>query len=95
MNDETSFALRILGFAALSLSVRILTWLSLAGCIALFVYAVLYPTMDRTIAAALFAMLVYLPSLWNEKKERKPNLARVQAIHSQYQNGADQMEERT
>jgi hypothetical protein len=73
----TTEALRILGFAALTLSVRVLTWLSLIGGMGLFAYAVIYPTTDRTIAAALFAALIYLPSLWSEKKERKTNLTRV------------------
>lgn len=67
----TNEALKILGFAALTLSVRVLTWLSLVGGMALFGYAVIEPSRERTIAAALFAILVYLPSLWNEKKERR------------------------
>ena len=67
----TTEALRILGFAALTLSVRVLTWLSLIGGMGLFAYAVVKPSRERTIAAALFAVLVYLPSLWNEKKERR------------------------
>jgi lipid-A-disaccharide synthase-like uncharacterized protein len=71
MTDQMIEAMRILSFAALTLSVRVLTWLSLLGVTGLFIYAVLYPTIDRTIAAALFALLVYLPSLWTEKKERR------------------------
>jgi hypothetical protein len=66
----TTEALRILGFAALTLSVRVLTWLSLLGGMGLFAYAVIYPTTDRTIAAALFAALIYLPSLYSEKHKR-------------------------
>lgn len=71
MTDQMIEAMRILSFAALTLSVRVLTWLSLFGVTGLFIYAVLYPTMERTTAAALFALLVYLPSLWTEKKERR------------------------
>jgi hypothetical protein len=67
----TTEALRILGFAALTLSVRVLTWLSLIGVMAIFGYAVVFPSPDRTIAAALFAVLVFIPSLIMEKKERR------------------------
>ncbi len=69
-DSMTTEALRILGFAALTLSVRVLTWLSLLGGMGLFAYAVIYPTTDRTIAAALFAALIYLPSLYSEKHKR-------------------------
>ncbi len=69
MNNEWD-AGRILAFAALTLSVRILTWLSTLGAMALFTYAVLFPATDRTIAAALFALLVFLPALYSEKKPR-------------------------
>lgn len=79
MNDPTQEALRILAFAALTLSVRVLTWLSLIGGMALFTYAVLYPQMDRTIAAALFAVLMFLPALWSEKKPKaKPTVRYVE-----------------
>jgi hypothetical protein len=65
---ETTDPLRILAFAALTLSVRILTWLSLLGGTALFAYAVIEPTNERTIAAALYAVLVYMPSLLIERR---------------------------
>lgn len=71
MNDPTQEALRILAFAALTLSVRVLTWLSLIGGMALFTYAVLYPSDGRTVAASLYAALIFLPSLWSERKPRQ------------------------
>ena len=84
MNDSmTTEALRILGFAALTLSVRVLTWLSLIGGMGLFAYAVVEPSRERTIAAALFAILVYLPSLWNEKKERRAAPQQIQRYQEQ------------
>jgi hypothetical protein len=64
-------AARILAFAALTLSVRILTWISLIGGMALFTYAVLYPGDARTLAASLYALLIFLPALWSEKRERR------------------------
>ena len=69
--NENSQALRILGFAALTLSVRILTWCSLVGAMALFGYAVALPSTDRTIAAALFAVLVFLPCVINERRPKQ------------------------
>lgn len=72
MNDSmTNEALRILGFAALTLSVRVLTWCAMIGGMGLFSYAVAYPSQERTIAAALFAVLIFIPSLWSEKRERR------------------------
>lgn len=73
MNQESAMteALRILAFAALTLSVRVLTWLALTGGMALFGYAVLYPNQDRTFAAALFAVLIFIPALWSEKREKR------------------------
>jgi uncharacterized membrane protein YqjE len=72
MQDSmTTEALRILAFAALTLSVRVLTWLSLIGGMSLFGYAIYEPNRERTIAAALFAVLMFIPSLWSEKKERR------------------------
>jgi hypothetical protein len=67
----TTEALRILAFAALTLSVRVLTWIALIGGMALFGYAVLYPNQDRTFAAALFAVLIFIPALWSEKREKR------------------------
>jgi lipid-A-disaccharide synthase-like uncharacterized protein len=67
----TTEALKILGFAALTLSVRILTWFGLAGSMGLFAYAVIFPDTLRIISAALFAVLVFIPSLIVEKKERR------------------------
>jgi lipid-A-disaccharide synthase-like uncharacterized protein len=67
----TTEALKILGFAALTLSVRVLTWFGLFGSMALFGYAVAYPDDRRIIAAALFAILVFIPSLIVERKERR------------------------
>jgi len=75
MNDSMTEALRILGFAALTLSVKILTWLSLTGAIAAFAYALIEPNRERTIVAAAYAVLVYLPSLFIE---RRPKPAVVQ-----------------
>ena len=69
-------ALRILGFAALTLSVRVLTWLSLLGGMGLFAYAVLYPDPLRTGAACAYAILIFIPALWSEKKEKRPPPAR-------------------
>lgn len=72
MNDSMNTeALRILAFAALTLSVRVLTWIALIGGMALFGYAVLYPNQDRTFAAALFAVLIFIPALWSEKREKR------------------------
>lgn len=79
MEDSSQQALRILAFAALTLSVRVLTWLSLVGGIALFAYAVLYPQQERTIAAALFAVLIFIPALWSERKPKvKPTVRYVE-----------------
>jgi hypothetical protein len=84
MQDSmTNEALKILGFAALTLSVRVLTWLSLVGAMALFGYAVWLPSPERTLAAALFACLVFMPSLWSEKKQRPA--AQPQPRQQQYQ----------
>ena len=74
----TTEALKILGFAALTLSVRVLTWFGLAGSMGLFAYAVIFPDTLRIIAAALFAVLVFIPSLVTEKKERRAQPIRVQ-----------------
>ena len=95
MQDSmTTEALRILGFAALTLSVRVLTWLSLLGGMALFGYAVLYPTTDRTIAASLFAALMFLPALWSEKKEKRANIVQAETIRRQnWANGLQQAQE--
>ncbi len=72
MQDSgTTEALKILSFAALALSVRVLTWLALIGGMVLFGYAVLYPNQDRTFAAALFAILIFIPALWSEKREKR------------------------
>lgn len=70
-DSTTNEALKILGFAALTLSVRILTWLSLIGGLALFGYAVLAPDHERTFAASLYAVLIFIPALWSEKRERR------------------------
>ena len=72
MNESGMDAARILAFAALTLSVRVLTWTSLLAGVALFTYAVLYPSDGRTLAASLFAALIFLPALWSEKKPRAP-----------------------
>jgi hypothetical protein len=71
-DSMTTEALRILGFAALTLSVRVLTWLSLLGGMALFGYAVLYPDPMRTAAACAYAVLIFIPALWSEKKTNRP-----------------------
>jgi len=86
----TTDALKILGFAALTLSVRVLTWLALLGGMALFAYAVLYPDLQRTGAACGYALLVFLPSLWSEKKQNRQAPARIQK--TQWANG-QQVEE--
>lgn len=84
MQDSmTNEALKILGFAALALSVRVLTWVSLLGGMALFGYAVWNPSDQRTVAASLFALLVFIPSLWSEKKQRPA--AQPQPRQQQYQ----------
>ena len=70
--------LKILGFAALTLSVRVLTWLSLTGALGVFAYAVYEPTRERTIAAALFAILVYVPALVIEKRSQRAPIRRQQ-----------------
>jgi hypothetical protein len=79
-NPTTTSALQILGFAALTLSVRVLTWLALLGGMALFAYAVLYPDLQRTGAACGYALLVFLPALWSEKKQNRTAAARTAAI---------------
>lgn len=72
MNDSmTNEAMKMLAFAAFTLSVRVLTWLALIGSMALFGYAVWNPNPDRTIAAALFAVLIFIPALWSEKREKR------------------------
>lgn len=76
MNQATTNALQILGFAALTLSVRVLTWLALLGGMGLFSYAVLYPDLQRTGAACGYALLVFLPALWSEKKQNRQAPAR-------------------
>lgn len=67
----TTEAIKMLSFAALALSVRVLTWIALIGGMGLFGYAVLYPNQDRTFAAALFAILIFIPALWSEKREKR------------------------
>lgn len=67
--DSTVEPLRILAFAALTLSVRVLTWIALTISSTLFAVAVVYPARERTIAAALFAILIYLPSIFVEKRK--------------------------
>jgi hypothetical protein len=88
----TTDALKILGFAALTLSVRVLTWLALLGGMALFAYAVLFPDLQRTGAACGYALLVFLPSLWSEKKQNRQAGPRAAAIqqNSWAPNGAQQ-----
>ena len=82
MQDSmTNEALKILGFAALTLSVRVLTWIALIGGMVLFGYAVLYPNQDRTFAAALFAVLIFIPALWSEKRERRAQPAQQPRYH--------------
>lgn len=71
----TTEAIKMLSFAAFALSVRVLTWLALIGGMALFGYAVLYPNQDRTVAAALFAILIFIPALWSEKREKRAQAA--------------------
>lgn len=70
-DSMTNEAMKMLAFAAFTLSVRVLTWLSLIGGMALFGYAVVYPNQDRTFAAALFAVLIFIPALWSEKREKR------------------------
>jgi len=96
MNQATTNALQILGFAALTLSVRVLTWLALLGGMALFAYAVLYPDLQRTGAACGYALLVFLPALWSEKKQNRQSSAVTASIYqnSRAPNGG-QMEERS
>lgn len=93
MNADTQ-ALRILGFAALTLSVRVLTWLALLGGMGLFAYAVLYPDLQRTGAACGYALLVFLPALWSEKKQNRQSAARAATIQQNAErlNGAQQEE---
>ncbi len=82
MNDSmTNEALRILGFAALTLSVRVLTWISLIGGMGLFGYAVWNPQPERTLAASLFAALIFIPALWSEKRERRIQQPAPQVRH--------------
>lgn len=61
-------ALRILGFASLLVSMKILTWTAMLGGLGLFTYAVIQPTQERTIAASLFALLIFLPSILIERR---------------------------
>jgi hypothetical protein len=82
-SDLMQQSLRILGFAALTLSVRVLTWLSLLGGSLLFGYAVIYPDQMRTIAASLYAVLIFIPALWSEKKEKRP--AQAKTFEERYQ----------
>jgi hypothetical protein len=84
-SDLMQQSLRILGFAALTLSVRVLTWLSLLGGLGLFGYAVVYPDENRTIAAALYAVLIFIPALWSEKKDKRSQGAQRQPIEERYQ----------
>ena len=86
-------ALQVLGFAALTLSVRVLTWLALLGGMALFAYAVLYPDLQRTGAACGYALLVFLPALWSEKKQnRQAPRAAAEIQRRQWPNG-EQLED--
>ena len=96
MNQATTNALQILGFAALTLSVRVLTWLALLGGMALFAYSVLYPDLQRTGAACGYALLVFLPALWSEKKQNRQAPARAAAIQqpNPWPNGGGPIEER-
>lgn len=71
----TTEAIKMLSFAAFALSVRVLTWLALLGGMALFAYAVLYPDPQRTGAACGYALLVFLPALWSEKREKRAQAA--------------------
>ena len=87
MND----ALKIFGFAALTLSVRVLTWFALAGGMGLFIYAVLFPDIQRTGAACGYALLVFLPALWSEKKQNRGAARTVAQI--QRLNGSEQQTE--
>lgn len=86
-------ALKVLGFAALMLSVKILTWLSLLGAFSLFLYAMVEPERERTISAALFAALVFLPSLFMERKPRPPTRVHTAAQPQPYGNGGEVAEE--
>lgn len=94
-NTLMTDALKILGFAALTLSVKILTWLSMTGALSLFIYAMVEPQRERTIAAALFALLVFLPSLLMERKPRPPTQVPMQTPHIPHiNNGSDSLEDR-
>jgi len=61
---------RILAFAALTISVRILTWTTVLVGSGIFIYAVIDPNQTRTIAAATYAILIFLPSIFVEKRRQ-------------------------
>ena len=66
----TTDALKILGFAALTLSVRVLHLASRSSAAWRFAYAVLFPDLQRTGAACGYALLVFL-RLCGRKKQNQ------------------------
>ena len=54
-----------------ALSERVLTLLSLAGCVGAFGYTMLEPRWERLAAACLFALLVFWPCMRLESSKRK------------------------
>ena len=82
MNESmTNEAIKMLTFAAFTVSVRVLTWTAMIGGTALFGYAVLNPQPERTLAASLFGALIFIPALWSEKRERPARQPAPQVRH--------------
>lgn len=67
--DIAQHAVRILNAALAILSARTLATIAMLGAVTMFGFAAYAPDRERTIVAALYALLVLVPMLWTMAKK--------------------------
>lgn len=79
MNEAAVIA--ILRHALRALSERVLTILALLMTFGLSLWVMYSPTWEREGMAAFFAVFVFLPSIWHDRRRLKSEVSEVQTAH--------------